>query len=204
MKSFSNQGYEDEAPTLVEHYERISFEDAHRHVLEFFPNNPAQIVDIGSGTGRDAAFLAMQGHHVVAVEPTHALRNAAMTLHPSAHIEWVDDGLPNLDKIANRVAKFDLVLMSAVWMHLDAAEQEQAMPVVASLLKTGGLVIMNLRHGPVPEGRRMFEIPDMEMRELAEHHRLLPIHQQKGESILKRNQDAGVTWSHFVFRKAEP
>ncbi len=203
MKSFSNQGYEEEAPTLVDHYERISFEDAHRHVLEFFPKNPAQIVDIGSGTGRDAAFLAAQDHHIVAVEPTHALRNAAMTLHPSARIEWVDDVLPNLDKIANREAKFDLALMSAVWMHLDPAEQDLAMPIVASLLKTGGLVIMNLRHGPVPKGRRMFEISDMEMRELAGDHRLLPIHQQNGESILKRNQEAGVTWSHFVFRKAE-
>ncbi|MEP2990273.1 MAG: class I SAM-dependent methyltransferase [Parasphingorhabdus sp.] len=203
MRSFSNQGYEEEAPALVEHYERIRFEDAHRHVLEFFPKNPAEIVDIGSGTGRDAAFLAAQGHHVVAVEPTNALRNAAMALHPSSHIEWIDDGLPNLGKIAKREAEFDLALMAAVWMHLDSEERNNAMPIVASLLKTGGVLIMNLRHGPVPKGRRMFEISDKEMLELAEEYQLHPVHQHNGESILKRNQDAGVTWSHFVFRKTE-
>lgn len=203
MQSFSNQGYEEEAPTLVEQYERIAFEDAHRHVLEFFPKKPAGIIDIGSGTGRDAAFLAAQGHQVVAVEPTRALRNAAKTLHPSPRIEWIDDGLPKLDKIAKREAKFDLALMSAVWMHLDSEERDNAMPIVASLLKTGGVLIMNLRHGPVPKGRRMFEISDKEMLMLAGEHRLLPIHQQNERPVLKRNQDAGVTWSRFVFQKAD-
>lgn len=203
MKPFSNQGYEEEAPELLEHYERITFEDAHRHVLEFFPQSPAAIVDIGSGTGRDAAYLATQGHRIVAVEPTHALRNAAMGLHPSPLIEWINDGLPNLDKITNREAEFDLTLMAAVWMHLDQEEREKAMPIVASLMKTGGALIMNLRHGPVPKGRRMFEISDKEMLELAKEYQLHPVHQHNGESIMKRNQDAGVTWSHFVFQKTE-
>jgi protein-L-isoaspartate O-methyltransferase len=35
------------------------------------------VLDIGSGTGRDAAGLAAMGHSVVAVEPTAELRIGA-------------------------------------------------------------------------------------------------------------------------------
>jgi len=158
-------------------------------------------VDIGSGTGRDAAYLAEHGHSVVAVEPTDALREGAMELHGSPRIEWIDDGLPNLAKIITRALSFDLVLMAAVWMHLDREEREHAMPIVASLLKKGGKLVMNVRHGPVPPGRRMFEIPDDEILETAKNSRLIAVHQMRGESILQRNRENGVNWSHFVFRK---
>ena len=201
MKTDSNQGYEEEAERLLIEYERLSFEDAHQHVLDQFPKHPATILDIGSGTGRDAAYLAEQGHHVVAVEPTDALRDGAMKMHGSSRIEWIDDGLPNLAQIITRALSFDLVLMAAVWMHLDRNERERAMPIVASLLKKGGKLIMNIRHGPVPAGRRMFEIPDEEILATADRSGLSPVHQSHGESILRRNRESGVTWSHFVFCK---
>jgi hypothetical protein len=41
--------------------------------------------------------MAEMGHRVVAVEPTDELREAGMTLHKSMGIEWVADGLPDLD-----------------------------------------------------------------------------------------------------------
>ena len=201
MKTASNQGYEEEAERLLVEYERLSFEQAHKHVIGYFPQYPATILDIGSGTGRDAAYLADQNHQVVAVEPTDALREGGKKLHGSPHIKWIDDGLPNLAQIITRALSFDLVLMAAVWMHLDQDERERAMPIVASLLKKGGKLIMNIRHGPVPAGRRMFEIPDQEMLATAERSGLTALHQVQGESILQRNRESGVTWSHFVFQK---
>jgi len=202
VKIESNQGYEEEAEKLLAHYESLSFTDAHQHVLDHFPEHPATIADIGSGTGRDAAYLAGQGHRVVAVEPTNGLREGARKLHPSNQIEWIDDGLPNLAKIITRALEFDLVLIAAVWMHLDEYERQRAMPVVTSLLKKGGKLIMNVRHGPVPKGRRMYEIPDNEILELAKACGLAIIHKVNSGSIFKRNRDNGVTWSHFVFRKS--
>lgn len=201
MKAASNQGYEEEAERLLVEYERLSFEEAHRHVLDYFPKYPVAILDIGSGTGRDAAYLAEQGHRIVAIEPTDALREGAQKLHVSPRIEWVDDGLPNLAKIMTRALSFDLILMAAVWMHLDRDERERAMPIVASLLKKGATLIMNIRHGPVPRGRRMFEISDDEMLTAAKESGLTAVHHVQRESILQRNRESGVTWSHFVFRK---
>ena len=112
-------GYAEEAPELLVRYESCGFEEAHEAVLDLLPAHAGDVLDVGAGTGRDAAHLAAKGNRVVAVEPAAALREAAAELHPSAAIEWVDDGLPALGTVVERGSRFDLILMSAVWMHMD-------------------------------------------------------------------------------------
>ena len=90
------------------------------------------MLDIGAGTGRDAASFAAMGHRVVAVEPTDALRLPGMALHRSKRIEWLDDSLPDLARLRSRGDDFDLVMLTAVWMHLDAKQRRQAMPNLAA------------------------------------------------------------------------
>ena len=53
-------------------------------------------------------------------------------------------------------------------MHLDELQRRQAMPNVAALVRNGGVMIMSLRHGPVPPGRRMFEVSTEETIALAQ------------------------------------
>ena len=196
------EGYADEAAELFRLYESIPAADAHRAVLHLIPAPPASILDIGSGTGRDAAWFAAQGHRVVAVEPTSAMRIPAMALHPSTRIEWLDDSLPDLALVRARGAPFDLVMLTAVWMHLDAAQRRKAMPNVAALTRPGGTVIMKLRHGPVPVGRRMFEITPEETIELARTQDLHPVLNVRTESSQEANRLAGVSWTNLAFVKA--
>jgi SAM-dependent methyltransferase len=193
------QGYASEADALVRQYESLSFADVHRHVLHLLPSSPARVLDIGAGTGRDAAGLADLGYRVTAVEPTAALRLRAEQLHPSPRIEWVDDGLPDLRAISAREDSFDVVMLTAVWMHLDAAERTRAMPIVAGLLRPGGLMILTQRHGPVPAGRRMFDVSASETIALAEAHGLTCIQRiEGGDSHFNR---PGVTWDRLAFRR---
>ena len=100
--------------------------------MHLIPSVPARILDIGAGTGRDAAGFAAMGHSVTAVEPTAELRHAAMALHASARIEWLDDSLPDLALLHARSDTFDVVMLTAVWMHLDERQRQRAMPPVAS------------------------------------------------------------------------
>ncbi len=194
-------GYAREAPELLVRYEAISFADAHAEILHLLPKTPGAVLDIGSGTGRDAAYLAGIGHRVVAVEPTEPLRIAAARLHPSPLIEWVDDGLTDLARVADRQGKFDLVMLTAVWMHLDVAERQRAMPVVASLVRPGGVMCMTLRHGPVPAGRRMFEVSAEETVGLARPAGLDLILNNEWESLREPNKSMGVTWTRLAFRR---
>jgi len=193
------EGYAEEAEELFKLYESIPAADAHRAVLHLIPTAPGSILDIGSGTGRDAAWFAAMGHRVVAVEPTDAMRIPATTLHPSPRIEWLDDSLPDLALLRARDERFDLVMLSAVWMHLDAEQRRQAMPNLAALVRAGGVMIMKVRHGPVPEGRRMFEVLPEETIELARTQGLHPVLNVRTESSQAANRRAGVSWTNLAF-----
>jgi len=192
------ENYAEEAPELLKRYESISFADAHRAVMHLIPTEPSRVLDIGAGTGRDAAGFAASGHRVVAVEPTEAMRRGAITLHPSPSIEWLDDSLPDLASVRARAEPFDVVMLTAVWMHLDAQQRRQAMPNVAALVRNGGVLIMTLRHGPVPPGRRMFEVTAEETIGLAAPFGLGCILNRPAEASLRQ---PGVSWTRLAFRK---
>jgi SAM-dependent methyltransferase len=195
------EGYAEEADRLMASYEALAFADVHAHVLHLIPQAPSRVLDVGAGTGRDAAAFAAMGHSVVAVEPTEALRGRAATLHPSERIEWLDDSLPELGQVRARGDTFDLVMLTAVWMHLNANQRAVAMPVVASMVREGGTLILALRHGPVPPGRRMFDVSAEETIALAGVQGLrteLCLHLP---SIQSANQRAGVSWTRLAFRR---
>jgi len=195
----STAGYAREAPNLLERYEKISVEDLHKPVWHLIPATPSRLVDIGAGTGRDAAAFAAMGHQVVAVEPVDALREGAKTLHPSPRIEWLADGLPALAVLRARGETFEVVLLTAVWMHLDEGQRAEAMTAVASLVRSGGVLILSLRHGPVPAGRRMFDVSAEETIALAQAERLHCIVNTVTASVQTGRED--VTWTRLAFRR---
>ena len=193
------EGYAAEAETLLIQYERPVFAEVHAQILHLIPPPPARVLDIGAGTGRDAAALAALGHPVVAVEPTAELREPGKALHRSPLIEWIDDGLPDLARLSGRAGSFDATLLTAVWMHLDADQRARAMPVVARLLADEAVLILSLRHGPVPPGRRMFEVTAHETVALATAEGLsLILQRENQDGFFKRPE---VNWTRLAFRK---
>jgi len=198
------EGYAEQAAELIARYESVSFEEAHGPELQLLPTAPSRILDIGAGTGLDAAWFAERGHSVLAVEPTPELRAAAMKLHPSPAIEWLDDALPHLKLVVSRRRLFDTIMLSAVWMHLDESERRAGMLTLASLLAPEGVIVLSLRHGPVPVGRRMFQVSGDETIALAAPHGLKPVLNVRTDSIQALNRAAGVTWTHLAFRRSPP
>lgn len=194
------EGYAEEAEAIVKQYESIPFADLHRRVLHLIPTVPGRVLDIGSGTGRDAAAFAAMGHRVVAVEPTAELRMTAAALHRSPQIEWLDDSLPNLACLTRRGESFDIVMLTAVWMHLDKQQRQQAMPKITCLVRRGGIMILSLRHGPVPLGRRMFDVSAEETIQLAGAEGLsLALKLENQAGYFRRT---GVSWTRLAFSNA--
>lgn len=183
------------AAALADVYDSVSFDDLHRDVAHFFPQTPAFVLDIGAGSGRDAAAFAARGHSVLAVEPVAEFRVPAAARHASPRIEWLDDSLPALARI-DACRTFDLVMLTAVWMHLDAGERSQAMPRLAELVRPGGAIVFSLRRGPVPPGRRMFHVEARETQELGARAGLAPaLILDERPSMLAA---PGVAWSRLV------
>ncbi len=201
MKLPGTAGYVETAERLIPRYEALDFDELHAVMLDLMPQKPIRLLDIGAGTGRDAALFAAQGHQVTAVEPTDAFRLAGERLHAAHDIEWIDDGLPDLASLSGRTGSFDFVLLTGVWMHLEKTERIKAMPVLASLMAPGARLIMSLRHGPVPEGRRMFEVTGEETIGLAGAEGLRLIRECQTESIQPDNRANGVHWTMLAFRR---
>ena len=129
------------------------------------------------------------------------MRRGAMALHPSPLIEWLDDSLPDLATVLTRGEQFDVVMLTAVWMHLDQQQRRRAMPNVAALVRDGGAMTMTLRHGPVPPGRRMFEVSAEETIALVQP---LGLRGALNQSAEPSSRQLGVSWTRLAFRKTPP
>jgi SAM-dependent methyltransferase len=194
-----NEGYAEEADALSRQYESVRFEDVHRPVLHLLPRVPSDVLDIGAGTGRDARALAAMGHRVVAVEPTAAFRTRSAHVDQSSLIEWVDDYLPELSSIRQHSDRFDVIMLTAVWIHLDPEQRGQAMPTVVRLLRPNGILLLTLRHGPAPPGRRViFETSADETIALASAQGLRLVANVEHQADFYGRRE--VTWTSLAFR----
>jgi SAM-dependent methyltransferase len=140
--------YDANADAVVPVYEAAKPEDLHAWLLGLLPSAPAAILDVGAGSGRDAAWLAAKGYDVVAVEPSAGMRTVASRLRPEMPVRWISDSLPALSAITKSGMSFDLILLSAVWMHVAPGDRARAFRKVINLLNPGGLIAITLRHGP--------------------------------------------------------
>jgi SAM-dependent methyltransferase len=119
----------------------------HQALVPHLPSAPAAVLDMGVGSGRDAAWLAGQGHSVIAVEPSATMRGRPAA-SPAAGHHLDADSLPGLEAVFRLGAAFDVILLSAVWMHVPPADRPRAFRKLLTLLKPGGTLALSLRLGP--------------------------------------------------------
>jgi 2-polyprenyl-3-methyl-5-hydroxy-6-metoxy-1,4-benzoquinol methylase len=193
------EGYSAAAPHLIDRFNAVSSPDLFKPMIDLLPLARARVVDIGAGPGRDAAWLASMGHTVLAVEPVKEFRDAGMVAHALSKIEWIDDRLPELIETKQR-GQFDLVVLCAVWQHLDERQRLVAMHSLAELTTPGGLVIMSLRHGPgVPE-RTVYPIVPERTVGLALREGFTLLRRVEAQSMQPTNQRNGVHWTWLAFQ----
>ena len=165
--------YELAAPRLVPAYEGLSFERVHRPVFDLIPKSNICVLDVGAGSGRDAAWFANGDNNTVfAIEPTRALRNTGRKRHASTNIRWVDDALPGLEKVMRSKLTFDLIWLSGIWMHVPAGARTRAFRKLVSVMRPGGSMMISLRQGPPHPDRPMTPVSAAEVEELARHYGL--------------------------------
>jgi len=125
-----------------------------------------------------------------------------MKLHPSPRITWLSDALPGLPRTLARGERFDLVTLIAVWQHLDADSQREAIPNLAALAAPGCQIILSVRHGPGAPTRPCFPSHPEDVIALAAASGLHLAFHRETESIQATNRANGITWTWLAFTPA--
>ena len=144
-RSASVKFYDQNAAAHAARYSSTRFEDVHTETLAYLPAPPARVLDVGAGTGRDAAALADRGYAVMAVEPSHELQNWGRNHYAHLSIEWLDDRLPGLRSLQTMARRFDFILCSAVLIHVRPRDLRKSFASFAGLLASGGHLAISVR-----------------------------------------------------------
>lgn len=197
--------YNDYAEILAAQYLSKTFEEVHsswlHHLLPLLTQNTLSILDVGAGSGRDVYYLAEKAQgkktQIIAVEPAVVLAKMGQVLTRDLPVRWIEDGLPQLQKVVGLAQQFDLILLSAVWMHLSPSERPLALVTLSRLLNSTGLLVISLRHGPSHDARVMHSVSVDELLTLAAdcQLQLLDLSQDETDK-LGRSQ---VHWQTLVF-----
>ena len=185
-----------EARDAAARYEVVNAQEVNRWLLDLLPNGKACILDVGAGSGRDAAWLAALGHDVVAVEPDAALRRENERHHPDRTFRLLSDSLPTLAATCRTGLSFDFILLNAVWMFVALGQRERAFRKLVTLLKPGGAIALTLR-GPVDVERGMHVASVEEIEHLARRHGAYVDRTGNAPDFLGRRQ---ISWTQVLVR----
>lgn len=188
--------YSEAAPALVPHYDGLPAGGGFDSVEALLPDGSLAL-DIGAGSGRDAAWLSRKGFEVVAVEPAPEMRVRGEALHQDRSIRWLDDRLPGLEQTHRLGLAFDVILLSAVWQHVEPADRPRALRKLTTLLRPGGVMLLSLRNGPAPAGRPMHPTSVSELEGLARVSGLEVVRVSDRPDLQARRE---ITWSIVCLR----
>ena len=189
--------YDANADAAAAQYEGVPPERLHDWLADLLPAAPAAALDVGAGSGRDAAWLSARGYDVVAIEPSTRMRMIARERHTEPAIRWLADSLPALRRTLRTGLAFDVILLSAVWMHVAPSDRVRAFRKLVNLLKPGGVIALSLRHGPAEAARAMHPVSADEIRRLVRDHGALVERCVTGDDHLGRPD---VRWTRMAVR----
>ena len=92
---------------------------------------------------------------------------------------------------------FDLILLSAVWMHVPAADRTRAFRKLVTLLKPGGCIAITLRHGPAEPERGIYAVSQAEIEKLSREHGAFVEKATESKDELGRG---ALNWTQLVVR----
>lgn len=146
------QYYQSNAGKLAHCYETADVKELHKRLLEIFSSG-SKLLEIGCGSGREAAFLLSRGYKVYCIEPSLHMIEEALCYHPELEGRIFEGSVPYYlpEKIiktyANRHAiegEYDGIYAIASLMHLTKDQLPAALELLHSGLKPGGRLLFSV------------------------------------------------------------
>jgi SAM-dependent methyltransferase len=136
--------YEHVSEDFIKAYEQADMSQM-RGFLRYFKGQ-GSLLDIGCGTGRDAAYYCRLGYDVTAIDASQAMVEKARQLHPELAGRCFTQGLP-LDSDFYAHQHFDHICCAAVLMHIPDQDLNLCLEQIVNLLKLEGRMMISVsRH----------------------------------------------------------
>jgi 2-polyprenyl-3-methyl-5-hydroxy-6-metoxy-1,4-benzoquinol methylase len=134
--------YQKHAQILTKRYETAVVTELHLLLKSAFPAG-ARLLEIGCGSGRDAAFMLANGFDIVATDGVDEMLASAAFHHPELSGRLFNIRLP--EELSDAIGPFDGVYAIATLMHLSRPELPEVFKKINRLLR--------------PHGRLFFSVP---------------------------------------------
>jgi len=187
---------------ITEKYENLDMENLHQKLIEVFSKKD-NLLELGCGSGRDAAYLISRGYNVTVSDGSQNMLNEAFKLHPELTKNYCIIRLPN--KFLYPKESFSGVYAIAVLMHLKIQEIGMVIEEISRILTKDGkfffsvYIIENDKVESIvtPEGRFLTRMPKENWIKMCESSGFTSI------SLLENNDVMGrdIQWCSFFMRK---
>ena len=158
----------------------------------------SQILEIGSGAGRDASYIEKLGYEILR---TDAAKNFVENMKKQGHEAQV---LDIVNETLNK--KFDAIFADAVFLHFDDAEFGKAINHVVDMLNPSGIFALSLHKGTFRgmsshkhSSRYFHEWTEQELVPLLSQYGFAVLKVIPGESVSKRKE-----WIMPILKLAQP
>lgn len=202
MDSATLNYYDRNAAEVAARYRALDQSAWRQQFRETFPAG-GRVLDVGCGSGRDVAMLLEMGFDAYGCEPAEGMRRECQEKFPQLEGRVFQFGLPSPEQPETGGA-FDIVLCSAVMMHVPESERFDAAFSLKRLLREKGrlwITVPGVRQGLDAEDRdetgRLFKPVHPEY--------LVLLFERLGFQLLRRWEEAdrlgrqGIRWTNFLF-----
>jgi len=129
---------------LAKRYDGYDAKEIHANWISNVNFQGLKILELGSGSGRDALFYAENGAEVIAIDSSSKMIEFAKDKDHLNSVSWIVDELPDLISLKSN-NQFDLITATAVLMFLSPADQILSLKRFRELLNCGGRVIITFK-----------------------------------------------------------
>ncbi|MCX7031268.1 MAG: methyltransferase domain-containing protein [Spirochaetes bacterium] len=139
--------YDSHARELSRRYESADMSQLYTMLLRYLPPKGASVLELGCGSGRDAAFLLASGYEVTAVDASAGMVAEATRFHPelAGRVSCAAIPFPADSPLLQR--SFDAVVSIAVFMHIPDNDLAAAASQLRVLVRQGGILFLEVSSG---------------------------------------------------------
>jgi SAM-dependent methyltransferase len=140
-KEITKRSYEATAHAFAHNVAHLAPLTSIQKFVQFLPQ-PAKILDLGCGSGRDSKIFSEMGHEVIGIDFSSNLLEFAKEHAPAAHFVCMD-----IEHLSFPSQSFDGIWAVCSLVHIPKSNFLHVLKTLHTLLKTGGCCYIALKRG---------------------------------------------------------